>query len=192
MKTICMLILTLLALAACTASVDRDQYVQWVESYENGLHVKQRVNDYWLDVQYKPADYVALQRIAHSEAPLSVAQARQQVDHLQYYTLTVSTEDPQDDLLRYGTLAEQQRLLYYFSYELQSAIHLEEGQQQLSCVLYHFERSYDLKSTHTFVLGFEPPAVKSTETTLVIAPPLFSSVPVRITLRTSDIPSLTL
>lgn len=177
---------------SCSSSLDQEQYVRWVESYVHGLHVKTTVNDYTIDVQYKPTDYVALQRMDERNSPQSFAAARAATKNLQYYTLTVSATNAENDLLLHGTLAEKQRLLYYFSYELQQAVYLEENGNRLPCVLYHFERSYGLKSGHTFVLGFERIVANDEKATLVIDPPLFSPEPVKITLNKQAIPTLNL
>lgn len=192
MKRLLIGCLVVILLPGCSSSLDQDQYVRWVESYEHGLRVRTTVNDYTLDVQYKPTDYVALQRMDYNDASQSFNVARNAAEKLQYYTLTISTNQPENDLLRQGSLAEKQRLLYYFSYELQHAIRLEEGGTKLPCVLYHFERSYDLKPRHTFVLGFERPVANPEQATLVIDPPLFSPKPIRITLNKQNIPTLQL
>ena len=177
-----------LIIMGCSSSMDQERYIRWVEAYDNGLHVKKTINDYVLDVQYKPTDYVALQRVSTTTDLFK--DARKAVDNLQYYTLTISTADPENDLLQHGTLAEKQRLLYYFSYELQHAIHLVENGQQRPCQLYHFERSYDLKRGSTFVLGFEKDSLESDEVQMVIDPPLFSATPITITIHKRNIPTL--
>ena len=192
MKRLLISCLAVILLPGCSSSLDQDQYVRWVESYEHGLRVRTTVNDYVLDVQYKPTDYVALQRMNYDDVTQDFDVARSAAEKLQYYTLTISTNQSENDLLRHGNLAEKQRLLYYFSYELQHAIRLVENGEQLPCVLYHFERSYDLKSTQTLVLGFERPVANPEQATLVIAPPLFSPQTISITLDKRNIPTLQL
>lgn len=182
-------------LIGCTSSLDQPAYVRWVEDPSHGLRVQQTVNDYVLELQYKPTDYVALQRLnrgSDTNHTLSFNQVRNELASLQYYTFTVRTHDSANDLLRYGTAEEKQRLLYYLSYELQYALHLEEQGQLLPCALYHFERSYDIKQTHTIVLGFAQSDTPGPTATLVIDPPLFSPDPVRLTIQKPTLPELSL
>ena len=182
-------------LVGCNSSLDQRAYVRWVEDPDHGLRVQRAVNDYLLKLQYRPTDYVALQRINQNRdvnKTLVFDQVRQEVAPLQYYTFSVQTLEPANDLLRHGTAAEKQRLLYYLSYELQHALHLEEQHQPLPCVLYHFERSYDLKQTHTIVLGFPQSDTPGPTATLVIDPPLFNPDPVRLTIQKPTLPELSL
>jgi len=177
-------------LQACSGPLEKSTYIDWVQSYENGLHIRQAVNDYIFDVQYKPVEYVALQRL---EGPFSTHQFQQmkkELGGLQYYTLTVSLKKGQVGFLSDHNLEEKQRILYYFSYLFQDDLHLEEQGRKLSCRLYHFERSYNLKKGFTFVLGFENPNLESNSSQLVITSDLLNIDPVNIKLSKQNIPSL--
>jgi hypothetical protein len=113
---------------------------------------------------------------------------------LQYYTLTVSLADKSQDLITYGVAdeAQAQRKQYYFSYLFQNDIVLEDNGKSLPCILYHFERSVDVKHGRTFVLAFETAGAPSTEATMVITSEHFGSLPIKIKVGRSGAPKVNL
>ncbi len=100
---------------------------------------------------------------------------------LQQYVLKISRADEQIDLLNNKDLTDKelQQLLYYFSYTFQKDIYLETENGLNPCVLYHFERSYDLKGSRNFILGFTEPNDNEPKK-IVIDSPVFNSGPVKI------------
>lgn len=180
-------------LSCCTRTLDRNEYVQWVRDYDNGLHVSKRIGEYELDLQYQPAPYVRLQKMGTG----SYTEKRVNEDgagELQYYLLTVGLHGNNTDFISYGVsdLAEKQRKLYYFSYRFQEDITLEEGDKELPCVLYHFEKPVDLKGSRTILLGFEQQTNKPETATLKIDSDQFGSLPVRIKISKANIPHVAL
>jgi hypothetical protein len=160
--------------------------VNWVNDYTNGLHVKKTFSDFVFDLQYQPAEYIALMG---NQPSVSID------DNLEYYTLKISLTDPLSDFIDYNVQngSEKQKKLYYFSYLFQNDISLEEGGVSMPCVLYHFEQS-DLKKSRTFVLGFQKAsgevADKKDETRIIIDSPYFNSLPVKIKISKGSIPEL--
>lgn len=184
----------IVGIAACTGALDAGSYTRWVQDYGHGLHVRKASGDHIYDLQYQPADYVALQRMEGSLDKARYEQVKTEVSKLQYYTLTIEVADGKSDFISYQADSEEmkQDKLYYFSYGFQNDIHLNEGGELLPCVLLHFERAIDLKPGRTFVLGFENPETETGKSTLVIASPRLSGEPVNIEILKDDIPALAL
>ncbi len=180
-------------LAGCSGKLDRKEYISWVRNYDNGLHVQKKSGDFVFDLQYQPDAYVLLQRNPNLTKE-GYNDAVKEIEGLQYYILTVSVADKSQDIVQYGATseAELQRKLYYFSYLFQNDIQLNDNGTTLPCVLYHFERSVDVKTGRTFVLAFETPKVPSTEATLNISAEPFGSLPVKIKVSKDNIPMLNL
>ena len=191
-------VFTLLAglLSACSSELPRQEYIQRVERYENGLHIKKEAGTYTVDVQYKPAPYVLLQEETPNPGDTAGFGAKlAEYEAIQYYTLTIGLQDSKEDFLRHGvsTVVEQQQKLYYYSYLFQNDLYVEENGQKLPCVLFHFERSYDLKPSRTFVLGFEQAASGQSETAeLVIHSRWLQAEPIRVRIEKQNIPSIKL
>lgn len=177
----------------CGNQLDRHDYVKWIRDYDHQLHVKKAHHDYVLDVQYTPADYIWLQRTQDPTGAHYAAEIKE-IENLQYYTLTLGVADSTLDFIDYGVadIQEKQRKLYYFSYNFQDDITLEEAGTTLPCVLFHFEKIADLRHTRTFVLGFENQYPDSEEARLVISSPQFGSLPFKIKINKKPVPALAL
>ena len=182
-----------IVLYACSGPIDKDAYVRWVQDQENGLHVTKIVGDYVFDLQYQPTDYVVLQRSAGNLNAGQYDQMKNEISSMQYYTLTISIADNRSDFIDFNiqSLQEKQQKLYYFSYQFQDDIHVEENGKKLPCVLFHFERPVDLKPARTFVLGFERTGDSPTSVLNIISDYLGGEV-VRINISKENIPTLKL
>lgn len=180
-------------LAGCDSKLDPKEYVSWVRDYQNNLHVRSSVSGFVFDLQYKPLEYILLQRGSQNSPGQTIQEELKKLDGLQYYTLTVSTTD-KIDLVNYGvsSITEKQQKEYYLSYQFQNDITLEESGKVYPCVLYHFEKPSDPNGGRTLTLGFENPNTESKEAKVVINSELFSSLPVKIKVVKSNIPQVAL
>jgi len=184
-KQVCCLFLGLFFLNSCSHRLEKAEYIQWVNSYDNGLHVKKDYGDFVFDLQHEPTDYHSLVRNDGYTT---------KEDDLQYYILKIGLKDPTQDLILHNVndVAGKQQNLYYYSYLFQNDIFLEEASGELPCVLFHFEQN-DLLKTRTFILGFENPRTEyAEESKLIIQSPQFGSLPVKIQILKHNIPSLKL
>jgi hypothetical protein len=178
-------------ISGCSGKLDRTEYVRWVCDYENNLHVRKGYQDFVFDVQYSPADLVWLQRTRVVDQS-HYQEEKKEIENMQYYTLNISISGDDVDIVDYGVsdMAERQRKLYYFSYLFQQDIKLEDGGEEVPCVLFHFERPVDLKNSRTFMLGFENRHKDSKEARVVITSPHFGSLPIKIKVSKDNIPTL--
>lgn len=76
---------------------------------------------------------------------------------MQYFDLKILLKDNEGELLKAGlnSREEYDRRVKYFSFGMQQDIRLVDGQDTLPCVMYHFERAYDVTPVCTLLLGFE-------------------------------------
>ncbi len=132
-----------------------EEYRQWVEDPDNGLVQHKEAGDYRYELQYRPLAYSALQHYGPSMQSAELDTYTKENGGLQYLELKLSPKNGKD-LLQFGAQSEEdlQRRAYHFSYRMQERIFLEQQGQRFPCVLYHFERSFDLKPGRTFLLGF--------------------------------------
>lgn len=181
------LFLVLLA-SACGQKMDRKEYIEWVQDYSNGLHVKKNVNHYIFDVQYLPPAYRWFQvhRDKSSDTPMEMQFSK---DGLQYYLLKIGFADGKTDLIK-GVAKDKkiwEKRAYYFSYRFQQHLYLEEDGRKLPCELFHFEKAFDLRPERTFVLGFAS-GQGMKEINMVINSPAFDTGPVKIPISKMNIP----
>jgi hypothetical protein len=174
-------------------------YVTWVNNSENGLLKKKTIPPLTVEALYKPLAYIIANEQRSNDISKEIYQARiEELGTLQYYTLKLGIIDEKLDVTNYEVTnnAQQQERLNYLSFSMQNDIKLIEGKDTLPCKVFHFERSYDLSSSRTFVLAFE--RTKSTNNqskTLILDLPYFKTGPIKLNYKTSDleaIPSLKL
>lgn len=177
-------------LFSCSGNLDRDEYIRWVQDVDNGLHTRKDFLDFTFDLQYQPTEYMLLQR----GADRTDGNTADNQSYMQYYTLTISVKENAVDFINYNVSndLERQQKLYYFSYQFQDDIWLEENGKKLPCVLFHFEKSAGFNNSRTFVLGFETPFEISDGAIFNIHTEHFSSFPVGIKISKKNIPLLAL
>jgi hypothetical protein len=167
-------LLSLLAMS-CSVEMNEQEYVSWIQNYENGLHATKKSGELVFDLQYQPAAYLELQQNAGAHA----------IDSLQYYLLNIGVEGGRVDVARHRATneVELQRLQYYFSYNFQNDIFLEEEGVRVSCVLFHHEQSLKSKNLKTFALAFPNKFPDSEKAKLVIESEVFGSLPIKIKIK---------
>jgi hypothetical protein len=179
-----LLIGSLFVLNGCSNQLGQEEYIHWVRSYDNGLHVQKEVDIYKFDLQYQPLSYLQLLNRGNSvdSSPS---------DSMQYYVLRIGMVKDGHDIITYQVqnAVEKQQRLYYFSYLFQNSIYLEDNGVKFPCSLFHFEQS-DMDRARTFVLGF--PKSNGEEPSLVVDCPMFGSLPVKIKIHRHDIPTVKL
>ena len=182
-----------LLFVGCSQKLSPKEYFSWVQSYKNGLHKKRIAGDFKFDVQYKPLAFLAIQQLGVDLSEQEYKELQMKADGMYYFTLKLGTTSKGTDLIRYGSLQEQQQRIYYFSYTFQNDIYIEKNGTRKNCVLYHFERSYDLKGERSFVLCFKKESTeKKGEIKLVIDSPLLKVGIVKIKINPLNVPSLSL
>lgn len=153
------LFLSVLLIRNCSRtqlSLSPADYVSWVEDEQNGFCPSKKIGQLQFDLQYKPLEYIVLKD--NAGAKLSSAEMKKQVSDIsdmQYFTFRIASEKG-GDLLRSDAMemAEFSNRLAYFSSGMQKDIRLIEGNDTLSCLLFHFERSFGIDPRSTFVIGF--------------------------------------
>jgi hypothetical protein len=178
------IILMAFCVLACTRSLEKDDFIAWVEDPSHGLHQVRQKDDWIFDIQYLPLEYrkVKLGYLADSTY----------VDNEQLFLLKISSTIPNKDWLSNGlTTAEAQSLQYYFSYTFPNDINLEGGGVTYNCEMFHFEKSAQPGRPHIFHLGFNVDNLEKKTMTVVLSSDFFGSFPLRFRFSPETLPKLT-
>lgn len=166
-------------------------YVSWVNDPTNGLLKHKMITPLEVELLYKPIPYIIANEQRTNEINKEAYEARfKKLEGLQYYTLKLSIVGQEQDVTNFQVMdqTQQQDRLAYLSFAMQEDIKLVEGNDTLPCVLYHFERSYDVTAFRTFVLAFEQRAThKEEDKTLVLDLAYFKTGPIKINYNRSDL-----
>jgi hypothetical protein len=178
---------------SCNSPLSEREYAHWIRDYSNGLHVRETIDGFVFDVQYQPSEYLFIANADRNSNTAVVAGAADAAT-IQQYVLTIATSNEGEDFISAGVsdVAEKQQKLYYFSYQFQNDITLEENGKVLGCVLYHFELSSHRRGERAIVLGFEQQKTPGDNVQLVIRSQYFGSLPIRINISKKNIPAIQL
>lgn len=140
------------------SSLSKEAYVSFVNSEESGLIKSKEIGEFTFEAFYRPYDYIAIQEL--KKATLSseeVASKKKELAGLHYLNLKIEGA-PGLGLLETDATSDQDYnlRLYYYTSEAQLDMQLIQDQDTMPCVLYHFERNYQLAPYNNIVLGFEP------------------------------------
>lgn len=135
-------------------------FVKWVENPANGFRVSKNTQEFVYTLQYQPIAYlVAREKRSNS---LSKALLEQETDarkDLQYFNFRIALADGSSSgsLLKHNLHdpAEFEQRVAYFSSAMQNDLSLVCGKDTLPCLLFHFERIYDVAPYTNFLLGFQ-------------------------------------
>lgn len=146
-------------LTACSGSQSLEQgtYVQHVKNPENGLVKTKKLSDFDFELTYRPHEYIALTEAVNGLTNETLASKKEELDDLHYLALKIKGNGTGGLLETNATSENDYNLrLYYYSSEAQLDMHLIQEKDTMPCVLYHFERNYQLAPYNTIVMGFEP------------------------------------
>ena len=162
-----------------SCSYSPEKYISWVQNPENGLKKQIEFQNFVVDVQYKPTDYMLL---TNKGADKSDGNA---LDSMQYYNLSMRV--PKEFCQQ---MESNQELRDYLSYGFQDDIYIEQSNDSLPCILFHYERTLAMKCVASYVLGFENPSQDVNQKRFIILKSAFFSEPIRIAFSNLETPEV--
>ena len=138
-------------------TLEPKEYVQWIRELTNGLKKEKTIDDLIFTVQFKPPEYIVCMEERQPQLPGDLVKRKTaELSDMQYYDFTITLKKGQGELLKYDLTSSGQytQRVNYFAFGLQKDIQLLDGNDTLSCSLFHFERAYDVTPSGTFLLGF--------------------------------------
>jgi len=163
--------LTSICLLSACNSVDKQEYVSWLQNSENEFHQQRSINSITLDVQYADSAY---QKIKDNvEEPIA---------HVFYIHILGDSKNRE---LVSAVSAENYS---YFSFSFEKDIYIEKDNKKYPCKLFHYEQSHGKLGELYFIVGFELQDSKSSPIKLVINPEPLQTGPVKFTFDLSKLP----
>ncbi|HVD97456.1 MAG TPA: hypothetical protein VNB90_04570 [Cytophagaceae bacterium] len=154
-----LILLLFVALASCNSPKSPVELQKWVEENDHGLNKKKSIGEYQLEFQYKPLSYVLCKEAQPGWNAKNYKAREDELKGLEYYDVLLSV-DGAKDIVSYQNESKDQQFYdkqYYLSFGFQNDIWLETDSVRVPCVLYHFERTYDLSNKRKIVLAFQLP-----------------------------------
>lgn len=144
--------------AETSAGLNSAAYKEWIEDPQNGYVIQKKVSDFTFSAIHKPLEYLALQELKNQDV-INQKQVKEKIEAysgLQYFTFRIAAEAQSNELLKVNLSSEDEyyKRIEYFSFKMQDDLKLIDGEDTLSCSLFHFERVFGLAPYATFLLGF--------------------------------------
>lgn len=146
-------------------------YAKWVES-EDGLRMTKKIDKIAFQLQYMPKEYLVIKDYADSIMTLNenkLQQASKEYEELQYFKLRISIDDFNDEIVKYNIRNdfEYEERVKYYSFNMQHRLKLIDGKDTLPCVMYNYERTFNLTPNSNFQIAF-PAGKANTPKTLIL------------------------
>lgn len=131
-----------------------EKLIAFIDDKKNGFIKSKTIGQITYDAILKPIDYLLSQkRLEEKNNSLS----KKDFEDLQYFDLRIKIEDFHKEFIKYDleSAEEYQQRVQYCAFNMQQDIKLIDGTDTLNCVLYHYERAFDVVPYGHFILGFE-------------------------------------
>lgn len=172
----------------------------WVEDPQNHLRQKKNIGELTYTIQYKPAQYILCKEYDEfSNMPAdSIIMETKQLNEMNYFNIKVEIDGFNDEFIKYNLSQTQsyEDRVKYFSYAMQNDLKLVDGEDTLNCVLFHFERTFNVAPYAIFMAAFpNKNKDKITSKTFIYNDKYLGSGSVKFLLKATDlkeIPTLSL
>ena len=155
--------------------------IAYVDDSEKGFVRTKVIREITYSACLKPLDYLLAQkRIKEKNDSLK----KEDFEDLQYFDLRINITGFAQEFIKFDLNSSDQynERINYCAFKMQNDIVLIDGLDTLNCVLYHFERAFDVVPYGHFLLGFEANRKKSISTkTLVFNDHLFNNGMIKFT-----------
>lgn len=193
LTTLLFIIFSLMIMSCSNSTLSPSEYVKYVADESNGLVKTKNIGEVNVKVQYKPIPYVIANELRTNDIDKDEFEKREkELSSMQYYNLTLDITDARN-ILNYNVSnqSHQQERIHYLSFGMQQDIRLMENGKELPCVLYHFERTYDISKERTFLVAFnQEESTKNATKTFILDSSVLGIGTIKIQFNGKDIQQL--
>lgn len=170
------------------------RYVELFKDRKTPATKAQRVGGLSYYLTYLPKDYLVSNELRKNViSKEEYNQIAQGYGDMTYYLMEIESDEG-EELARHKLVgnADYTERIKYLSFEMEKNIKLVTASgEEFPCVLFHYERTYNVSPKNTFMLGFElPEEAKEKELQLVIDDQLFEAGYIKFKWSPRDIKNL--
>lgn len=187
------MVLLLLHLGGCAvfSPVTPGDYVRWVEDADHGLHVTKTIDGLVFDLQYIPLEMAVMRYLSGEKADERIIrETKKKLAGHDYFTLKISESTLKNEILRKDlrSMQDYYSRVEYYSHMMQEDLALATSEDTVSCVLFHWERTFNADPALTFSLAFTTPrgAGQGTTRTLIYHERIFGTGNVLLSILGTD------
>jgi hypothetical protein len=145
-------------IVACshTKELDPASYVHYVESPDNGLLLKEKINGVGYSLQYQPTDYLVMLEMRSFQIPEDTFKMEyNRFKGLEHYNFHIARKEIDSIVSKMNDTAKiKKQVTEYFDFKIQKDIKLLEGSDTVKCAICQCESDGNITPYYSFVLGF--------------------------------------
>ncbi|MBI3518036.1 MAG: hypothetical protein HY062_01595 [Bacteroidetes bacterium] len=169
-------------------------YMSWINDPTHNLKRSKKISEFDFTLFSKPVDYlISLDQKTETIDRNKYSELKKEFGNLLYFDFKIEVHDIPTELLKYKVSgeAEYQRRVTYFAYEMQKDFFLVDHFDTIPCVMFHYERTYDIVPYVKVLLGFNP-LKNNTENTFefIYQDRVFNNGPIKFTIRKTDLENI--
>ncbi len=152
--------LLLFYVSGCThPKVNREQFLLYIQDPDNGLALKEEINDWVIELKYLPTEYFLLNQIDNNNLNDSIINATlTENQDVRYFLLTISNRLNKPSLNKdVNSIAEFNERINKLMVDVPQSVTYLTSSNILKCSMHTIERSYNLSSAQNILLTFEVP-----------------------------------
>jgi len=132
-----------------------EKLIAYVDNEDNDFIKTKHIGEITYQAALRPVDYLLSKKRIQENNP---SLRKEAFEDLQYFDLRIGVADFHQEFIKYNLASgdDYQQQVNYCSFNMQKDIKLIDGKDTLNCVLFHYERTFDVVPYGHFTLGFEP------------------------------------
>lgn len=142
-----------------TEKLSPELYVDYINSNDNGFVKVEQMNGVVFSLQYRPVDYDCIQQLGYDKLTSDLLdKCKQESSGVYQFVLRIGSEDHKSDPLTLHITSENEyynRLSYYNGEDMKEDLLLIQGNDTMTCVFTHFERSFHMSQYNQVLISFQ-------------------------------------
>ena len=166
------IVVVLVLVCGCKkANLTPDEYLNWMKKTKDMSKGKE-IGNYKYKVDVIPAEWIAYTNLFPKNNIGDYKNKLEQAAGMNYFRLTIDMKAGGPNALKYNLHKEQEYFerLYYVSYLMKDDIKMIVNEKEYPCMLYSYERAYDLNSRLSFMVGFAKPPKPGDDVVVEVIP----------------------
>lgn len=171
-----------------------NQYVNWVNDKGlNYLTKSKEIGEFNYQLKHLPVEYMISNELRKNDvSKTELDSLLSDYEGMEYYELKIDVDDFYDETAKYGIadMQEYQERIVYMSFAMQNDLTMKvDNTEEITCKLFHFERTYGVAPYATFLFGFSKEEMGSevSERTVVFNDNLFNKGLIKFNWQTAEI-----
>ena len=170
--------------------LDKQDYMDWCKKKGGSLKKTKELEDITFSLNYKPAELIAcIEEVTDKAKPDDLEKNIDELDGLDYYDFKIQITSGMGELLKYqvASSSDYDNRVTYCAFGIEKDIKMVEGNDTISCALFHFERAYDVVPYATFLVAFPKSKTPFAERTFIYEDKIFNKGIIKFTYTQEDL-----